>query len=476
MSGLDRDRRAGSARPAPRPRRAVRRSIRAPSRIHLAAFPPTERWDDWVEWDAKAWPRRLRAAIGWCRPSASTARRPAACWPTSTRHAARSGSSRATRAHPGSRGRNCAKGPATLTRSRSRAHPLAAQTRGRSRRGPMEAHHLGRGAGRDRGRMRRAIAAATASCITWGARARTATPSVSGPLGRRRSQQPHQRLLARRSGRLHFWTGFDRPSPDHANARVILLIRHLETGHYFNPHAQRIIEAKLRGRAHRHLDPRLSNTASRSDLWLPTWPGSEPTVLLAIARHLCRPIATTGISCAAGSTGGNSWRQRSSTPTAPRPASGLRGAFSCALGLFSFTFDARRSPGAAGAHRGGGRAGRGVVKGGWRRTCGVRPRRQSGRLAGGALPVPAERADRHLGSPGGTYGNAWNKLVPRPFHSPPPDAWNALHFPDEWPLACYEMSFLLPHLREGPGRSTCISRASTTRCGRIPTASPGWRR
>src|SRR3712207_8626245 len=28
------------------------------SRIHLAAFPPKERWDDWVELDSRAWPRR----------------------------------------------------------------------------------------------------------------------------------------------------------------------------------------------------------------------------------------------------------------------------------------------------------------------------------------------------------------------------------------------------------------------------------
>jgi len=29
-----------------------------PSRIHLAAFPPKERWDDWTELDSRAWPRR----------------------------------------------------------------------------------------------------------------------------------------------------------------------------------------------------------------------------------------------------------------------------------------------------------------------------------------------------------------------------------------------------------------------------------
>src|SRR5947209_20129452 len=32
------------------------------------------------------------------------------------------------------------------------------------------------------------------------------------------------------------------------------------------------------------MDPRLSNTASMADYWLPTWPGSEAAVLLATAR------------------------------------------------------------------------------------------------------------------------------------------------------------------------------------------------
>src|SRR5699024_9191510 len=45
-----------------------------------------------------------------------------------------------------------------------------------------------------------------------------------------------------------FWMGIDRPSPDYTNARFILLISaHLESGHYFNPHAQRIIEAQQKG-------------------------------------------------------------------------------------------------------------------------------------------------------------------------------------------------------------------------------------
>ena len=48
------------------------------------------------------------------------------------------------------------------------------------------------------------------------------------------------------------WSGTDRPSPDYANARFMLLISaHLESGHYFNPHAQRIIEGKQPARRSR---------------------------------------------------------------------------------------------------------------------------------------------------------------------------------------------------------------------------------
>ena len=45
------------------------------------------------------------------------------------------------------------------------------------------------------------------------------------------------------------------------------------------------MEAKENGAKLITFDPRLSNTASKSDVWLPTWPGSEATVLLAIANH-----------------------------------------------------------------------------------------------------------------------------------------------------------------------------------------------
>ena len=72
------------------------------------------------------------------------------------------------------------------------------------------------------------------------------------------------------------WHHADRPSPDHANARFILLLSaHLESGHYFNPHAQRIIDGKMAGAKLAVMDPRLSNTASIADYWMPSYPARK---------------------------------------------------------------------------------------------------------------------------------------------------------------------------------------------------------
>ena len=83
------------------------------------------------------------------------------------------------------------------------------------------------------------------------------------------------------------WMGLDRPSSDFANAEVIFLISsHLEAGHYFNPHAQRIMEGQEKGAKVICVDPRLSNTGAKADYWLAPWPGTEAFMLLAIARLL----------------------------------------------------------------------------------------------------------------------------------------------------------------------------------------------
>ena len=59
-----------------------------------------------------------------------------------------------------------------------------------------------------------------------------------------------------------------------------------------------------------------------------------------------------------------------------------------------------------------------------------------------------------LGEVGGVNMHVTNKFVPKhPNPPPPPEYWNELLFPREFPLAFHEMSFLLPHfLKEGRGK------------------------
>ena len=84
------------------------------SRIHLAAFPPKERWDDWVELDSRAWPARVekRSMLvpTTCFNCESACGLLAYVDPETLEIRKFEGNPE----HPGSRGRNCAKGPATI--------------------------------------------------------------------------------------------------------------------------------------------------------------------------------------------------------------------------------------------------------------------------------------------------------------------------------------------------------------------------
>ena len=59
-----------------------------------------------------------------------------------------------------------------------------------------------------------------------------------------------------------------------------------------------------------------------------------------------------------------------------------------------------------------------------------------------------------VGTKGGVGLHLSNKFVPKhPTQPPPPEYWNELLFPREYPLAFFEMSFLLPHLlKENRGK------------------------
>jgi anaerobic selenocysteine-containing dehydrogenase len=190
--------------------------------------------------------------------------------------------------HPASRGRLCAKGPATINQIHDPDRVLYPMKRV----GP-------------RGGGKWARTSWDEVLETFGARIRKAFQENRGEevmyhVGRPGHDFIMERTLqawgidghnshtnvcsSRRGSAIMLWHYADRPSPDHANARFILLLSaHLESGHYFNPHAQRIIEGKMAGAKLAVMDPRLSNTASMADYWMPTYPGTEAAVLLAMA-------------------------------------------------------------------------------------------------------------------------------------------------------------------------------------------------
>src|SRR6185436_15595993 len=67
---------------------------------------------------------------------------------------------------------------------------------------------------------------------------------------------------------------------------IFLISAHLESGHYFNPHAQRVMDGKTSGAKLIVFDTRLSNTATHADHYISPYPGSEAAILLSIANYL----------------------------------------------------------------------------------------------------------------------------------------------------------------------------------------------
>ena len=193
--------------------------------------------------------------------------------------------------HPGSRGRTCAKGPATINQVRDTERILTPL----KRTGPRGSGHF--------------------EPVSWeaaiediGGRIRAALEDsrrdeVMYHVGRPGEDHFVLRMLqawgvdghnshtnvCSASARLGYqlWMGADRPSPDYSQTKFILLLSaHLETGHYFNPHAQRILDAKTGGARIGVVDTRLSNTSAHADHWISTWPGTEAALLLGIANQL----------------------------------------------------------------------------------------------------------------------------------------------------------------------------------------------
>ncbi len=427
------------------------------SQTFLAGFPPPERWDDWVELDSKSWPQRVEHHSMLLPTTCFNCESACGLLAYVDRDNLQVRKFEGNPAHPGSRGRNCAKGPSTLNQVTDPDRIL---------------YPLRRAGERGEGKWERAswdealdtIAARLRAAIIEGRQ-----NEIMIHIGRPGEDGFTERVLASwgvdghnshtnvcssggRTG-FQFWTGIDRPSPDHANAKVIYLISsHLETGHYFNPHAQRITEVRAKGAKVIVLDTRLSNTATHADFWLSPQPGSEAAINLAIARHI---IATGRANWDFVHDWWN-WQEylAECRPDGPQDFEAFQSALVQEYEAFSFEFaaaesgiDATTLADVAETVAGAGTA---FSCHSWRSAA-------AGNLGGWQVSRTVFFLAALLGAvatPGGTFPNAYNKFVPRPIHVPPhPRVWQELSWPLEFPLAQNEMSFLLPHfLKDGRGR------------------------
>jgi anaerobic selenocysteine-containing dehydrogenase len=427
---------------------------RGASGIHLAASPPRERWDDWVERDVRSPDRRDRHYM----------LVPTTCFNCESacgllayvdRDSLEVSKFEGNPEHPGSRGRNCAKGPATLNqvtdpdrilfplrrvgaRGEGRWHQvswdaalddIAARIRTAiTERRPNDVmYHVGRPG--DDGYAERVLAA-------WGVDGHNSHTNICSSGGRAGYQ---------------YWMGFDRPSPDFANADVIVLVSaHLESGHYFNPHAQRIVEARQRGAKLVVFDVRLSNTASQADHWVAPQPGSEAAIFLAIAHHL----VATGRYARDFVRRWWNWQEYMAVALG-RPGARFED-FEHELremwARYTFEFAAREAGVDAAVLRDIAEL---VASAGTRLATHTWRSAAAGNLGGWQVARTLFLLNALLGAvacEGGTYPAGWNKFVPRPIHTPPhPPMWNELTWPRAYPLAMNEMSFLLPHLLAGGG-------------------------
>ncbi len=416
----------------------------------LGVAPSPEHWDDWVEFDSAAWPERIERHYR-CIPTICF-NCESACGLLAFVDK-RDGTIRrfeGNPVHPGSRGRTCAKGPATINQVQD---------------GERILRPLRRSGPRGSGEFREA---------SW----EEALEEIGGRIGKALDEERHDEVMYHvgRPGDDHFiprmlgawgvdghnshtnvcsaaartgyalWLGADRPSPDYANARFILMLSaHLETGHYFNPHAQRIIEARNGGARIAVVDTRLSNTTTHADYWLPTWPGSEAALLLGVAhnllvsRHIDATFAERWIN----------WRAylEARDPEGPRTFDRFLERLTADYARFTPEFVEEEC--GVPAKRVGeladeiAAAGSAFTSHLWRNAA-------AGNLGGWQIArslMLLHALTGSIGTPGGVNPNSWDKFVPKPSTNPPPiERWNEAIWPRQYPLAHYEMSFLLPHL------------------------------
>ena len=430
----------------------------------LSSYPPFERWHDWTELDAKAWPDKVEKNYTLVPTSCFNCEAGCGLIAYFNQETGEIDKVEGNPEHPASRGRNCAKGPATLNQVYDPERVMYPMKRvGERGSGAWERITWDQALSEIGGRLRKAFEEERHNEVMY----HVGRPGEEGYTDRVLKawgvdgHNSHTNICSS-NARIGYqsWMGHDRPSADYANAEVIFLISaHLESGHYFNPHAQRIIEAQQNGATVIVCDPRLSNTGSKADHWLPTWPGTEPFMLLAIIHELLengtweRDFVRRWVNWETflAEEFPDLRQEFASVETAlkshyaeytPERAEHICGIDADKIREIAAIIG--RHPTKFASHNW--RAAGAGNMGGWQvARCLFFIAVMTGSVA----------------TVGGTSGNGWNKFKPAaPLGAPPIERWNDLEWPKEYPLAYHEMSILLPHfLKEGRGKlDTYFSR------------------
>lgn len=434
------------------------------SQTSLEGFPPPEKWSNWEEYEAKKWPNKEKKNYHLIPTTCFNCESACGLVAYVDKDNGNVRRFEGNPYHPGSRGRNCAKGPATInqiTDPERILYPL--KRKGPRGSGQWEQVSWDEALEDIAGRIRKAIQEDRHNEVVY----HVGRPGHEGYMDRVLKawgvdgHNSHTNICSSgaRFG-YNLWQGIDRPSPDYANAKFILLISsHLETGHYFNPHAQRIMEAMNGGTELAVMDPRLSNTASMAKYWMPTYPGSEAAVLLAMAKI----ILEEGLYNRDFMENWVNWKDflKAKHPKDPETFETFIEKLIETYAEFTPEYAAEEAGIDPEVVRDVARkiaaAGTSFASHNWRSAG-------SGNLGGWQVARTLHFLTvltGSVGTVGGTSPNAWNKFKPTFFDNPPGvKFWNELHFPKEYPLAFHELSQILPHMmKDGRGKlDTYFSR------------------
>lgn len=421
----------------------------------LYKYPDPEEWNDFVELDPNAWPEKKERHYSIVPTTCFNCESACGLLAYIDKETNEVRKFEGNPHHPGSRGRNCAKGPATINQIKDTERIL---------------YPLKRVGKRGEGKWER---------ITWDQALDEISEKIATSLKKSKEKivyhvgRPGHEGYADRilkawgvdghhshtnicsaGARVGYalWHKYDRPSPDHANAEVILLASsHLETGHYFNPHAQRIMEGMMKGAKLIVIDPRLSNTASMADYWMPTYPGSESAVFMAMAKI----ILDEGLYDRHYMKNWINWDEymKKLHPNDPVDFDIFINRLSNEWKEYTPEFAAQEAGIEASQII---EVARLIGKAGSRFSSHIWRGASIGNLGGWQVARALHLLNvltGSVGTVGGTSPSAWNKFHPTFFDVPPaPDAWNELIWPKEYTLAHYEMSQILPHLiKDGRG-------------------------